>query len=465
MTPTVRLGVTGLSRSGKTVLITGLVETLTNRSADPSYARLAGIPGLRAYLEPQPDDDVPRFQYEEHSSALAGTPPAWPESTRRISQLRLTLEWESSETWRQWLGMPARLHVDIVDYPGEWLIDLAMMGQSFAEWSEAALTLARSPALSPHARPFLQFLADVGATAAADEQVAIAGASLFTSYLAEARRRAPAEAALGPGRFLLPGDLEGSPQLTFFPLGDAARAAEQPRTLASLLARRYDSYRANVVEPFFRAHFARLDRQIVLVDALGALNGGAEALANLERGLAGVLAAFRPGRQSWLSFITPRRVGRIVFAATKADHVHRSSHPRLQAILEKAVARAARRASTAGAGVRCIALAALRATEDVEKVTGSETYRCVRGIPLPGQAVAGRAFDGRKPAVVFPGDLPADPLDAFEPTSARPEHYNFVRFMPPERSVQPWSAGGAARVWPHVGLDEIITFLLGDHLP
>ena len=46
-----------------------------------------------------------------------------------------------------------------------------------------------------------------------------------------------------------------------------------------MMARRYEAYKAHVVRPFFRDHFARLDRQIVLVDALSALNSGPAAVA------------------------------------------------------------------------------------------------------------------------------------------------------------------------------------------
>ena len=35
-----------------------------------------------------------------------------------------------------------------------------------------------------------------------------------------------------------------------------------------MMERRYEAYKTHVVRPFFRDHFARLDRQIVLVDAL-----------------------------------------------------------------------------------------------------------------------------------------------------------------------------------------------------
>ncbi len=63
LTPTVRLGVTGLSRAGKTVFITALVRCLTECRPNPPFARLANVTGWRGFLEPQPDDDVPRFAY------------------------------------------------------------------------------------------------------------------------------------------------------------------------------------------------------------------------------------------------------------------------------------------------------------------------------------------------------------------------------------------------------------------
>jgi predicted YcjX-like family ATPase len=45
----------------------------------------------------------------------------------------------------------AELRIEIVDYPGEWLLDLPLLGQSYAEWSRVMLDLARHGvrALSP----------------------------------------------------------------------------------------------------------------------------------------------------------------------------------------------------------------------------------------------------------------------------------------------------------------------------
>ena len=58
--PVVRLGVTGLARSGKTVFITSLVANLLDRGRMPHL--LAASEGRieAAFLQPQPDDTVPR---------------------------------------------------------------------------------------------------------------------------------------------------------------------------------------------------------------------------------------------------------------------------------------------------------------------------------------------------------------------------------------------------------------------
>ncbi len=83
--PTVRLGVTGLSRAGKTVFITALVHGLLRGGRVPVFESLATgrIGGAR--LSPQPDDAVPRFAYESHVRALIDER-RWPASTTDISE-------------------------------------------------------------------------------------------------------------------------------------------------------------------------------------------------------------------------------------------------------------------------------------------------------------------------------------------------------------------------------------------
>jgi predicted YcjX-like family ATPase len=459
LVPTLRLGVTGLARSGKTIFITALVRNLINGGHLPFFHPYAEGRILRAYLEPQPDDSVPRFDYEAHVAKLSADPPRWPESTRRISQLRLTIEYTPASLWRRMLGL-SRLHVDIVDYPGEWLIDLPLVDMDYTAWAESALTAARDPRRAAAAKPFLTFLEGISADAPQDEQIAATGARLFTDYL-RAVRSSESPITLGPGRFLMPGDLEGSPLLTFFPL-ETTGAAVARGSLAAMMSRRFTSYKSHVVTPFFRDHFSRLDRQIVLVDVLGALNAGPEAVSDLEQALADVLRVFRPGAPTWLSAILGRRIDRLVFAATKADHLPSSSHDRLEAVLRLITQRANVRAQTAGADTEILAIAALRATREAEARDGKDRIPCIVGVPMAGEQINGTMFDGTREAAIFPGDLPADAGRALDVTAPASNPSRFVRFRPPR--LAPPGPGGETPSAPHIRLDRALDYLIGDYL-
>src|SRR5688572_10980436 len=66
VTPNIRLGVTGLARAGKTVFIAALVHNLIHGGRLPLFRAYASGRVSGARLAPQPDDTVPRFDYEGH---------------------------------------------------------------------------------------------------------------------------------------------------------------------------------------------------------------------------------------------------------------------------------------------------------------------------------------------------------------------------------------------------------------
>ena len=143
--PVVRLGVTGLSRAGKTVFITGLVANLLDRGRMPQLRAQAEGRIEAVQPQPQPDVTLPRFAFEDHLAALTGDDPRWPASTRAISELRLSFRCRPAGFFGGLSG-PRTVHLDIVDYPGEWLLDLALLDKSYAEWSEATLErIAKRP--------------------------------------------------------------------------------------------------------------------------------------------------------------------------------------------------------------------------------------------------------------------------------------------------------------------------------
>jgi len=458
--PTVRLGVTGLSRAGKTVFITALIHGLTRGGRFPVFEPFATGRIARARLEPQPDDAVPRFDYENHVRTLIQHR-AWPNSTVDISELRLVIDYQRHN------GADRTLTLDIVDYPGEWLLDLPLLTKSYEQWSRESLGLSRQRPRARLAAPWQQHLATLNALDHENEQEALMAARLFTDYLRACRDERFAMSLLPPGRFLMPGNLAGSPALTFAPLDLPADGVAPEGSLWAMMVRRYEAYKTVVVRPFFRDHFSRLDRQVVLVDALAAFNAGPEALHDLEAALAGILDCFRIGRSTLLSSLFRPRIDRILFAATKADHLHHSSHDRLEAVLRRAVARAATRAEYAGAEIDVVALAAVRATREAQVQRGREKLPSILGTPAAEQTAGGEAFDGNTEVATFPGDLPLDPEQLFggegafaglSSTGPEKTDFRFLRFRPPQLDGQDSPA------LPHIRLDRALQFLIGDKL-
>jgi predicted YcjX-like family ATPase len=464
--PTVRLGVTGLSGAGKTIFITALVHDLIHSGRLPVFEPLASGRIAHARLAPQPDDAVPRFDYESHVRALVAER-RWPESTRRISELRLVIDYQSARGARR----NRTLTLDIVDYPGEWLLDLPLLATSFADWSATTLRLAREAPRRTLATAWLDDLAGRDPESPEHEQTALTLARLFTDYLRACRDERYALRLLPPGRFLMPGDLEGSPALTFSPLDLPRDGATPKNSLWAMMERRYESYKSVVVRPFFDEHFARLDRQIVLIDALAAFNAGPAALTDLEAALGTILACFHVGKNTIASTLLRPRIDRILFAATKADHLHHANHDRLERILARLVGRAIARAKFTGAAIDVVALAAVRATREAKVERGRESFASIVGAPVAGEIAGDDIFDGNTEAAVFPGDLPDNPdtllcadgagFAGLAAAGAAGADFRFLRFRPPRLEA---TDGGCASL-PHIRMDRALQFLLGDLMP
>ena len=449
----VRLGVTGLSRAGKTIFIASLVHNLIQNGKLPVFRVQAEGRLARVSLQPQPDDAVPRFALESIIGTLTNNR-LWPESTRAISELRLTLEFERSGGWRPG---PASLTLDIVDYPGEWLLDLPLLGKSYAQWSQETWDASRAPGRKALAQPWHDFMHGLDAQDPASEAVARDAAHIFTQYLRACKSDRFSLSALPPGRFLWPGEWADSPAVTFAPL-QAPSELPDKTSLWAMMERRYEAYKAHIVMPFFRDHFTRIDRQIVLVDLLSALNSGPEAVRDLESALGDILEAFRPGKTSLFTRLFRPRIDRILFAATKADHIHHASHDRLENILRLLVARAITRAQNTGAAIDVIALSALRTTREARINQRGLHLDAIIGTPLAGEQIHGDLFDGSAEVAVFPGHLPGDPHQIFQGDGLAladgETDMRFIKFRPPVL--------GPESAFPHIRMDRALEFLIGD---
>ncbi|HZD92538.1 MAG TPA: YcjX family protein, partial [Pseudolabrys sp.] len=294
---TVWLAVTGLSRAGKTVFITSLVHNLLSALHNPSRMPLLGVVSdgrLRAAkLQTVKADLLPRFPYRANIEQMADAPARWPERTADISEIGLDIRFQPAGLSGALLtrigGPTATLKLNIVDYPGEWLLDLPLLSQSYAEWSRTTLALWRQGLRADVGRDFLAFVADHAPDEASDGTTARKAHDLYRAMLMTARDQ-HGLTLLQPGRFLCPGSLGDVPYLWFAPL-DVAADAERLRagSLGALMQERYETYKCEVIERFYKDYFRNYARQIVLVDVLGALLAGREAFEDTQRAIGAIL--------------------------------------------------------------------------------------------------------------------------------------------------------------------------------
>lgn len=433
---TVRVGVTGLARAGKTALLTSVAANLLAAGAGlpalPALtARLAGR-SFRVAVAPADAEDLPRFDIAAHLAALARDPPSWPARTGTVSALALDLEIGQS-------GLlaalpPQRVRVELLDYPGEWLLDLPLLGLGFGAWSAAALRRVQQ---RREAAEFMAFLRALPAQPPADAALGRTGHLLYRALL-QRLRADTGLSLLQPGRFLMPAPGDEPPWLAFFPLAD-----DSP--LAGLLRDRYDAYVGAVREQLMDPSFGRVDRLVVLADLLSALHAGPAAFADATAALAEVVEALRWSGSSllpdWLTTLLGFGITRVAFVATKSDHVADRQRGNLAA-LAAAVTRLPMRS---GLRTAAFAVASVRCTEDV--------VWTLQGHPV--SAVRGRVVGAERAGRSYPGEVPDKPPGAgfwTHPFLALPD------FEPIRLPL-----GGRGGV-PHVNLDALLAYLLEDVL-
>lgn len=444
-----RLAVTGLSRSGKTAFITAFVNQLLNIQTGARLPLLNAAREGRLYgarRVPQQNLGIPRFTYDEGIAQLYGSPPAWPTPTRGVSEIRLALRFRSATSVMRHFKENATLYLDIVDYPGEWLLDLPMLGLDYAAWSRQMTGLLKG-ARGEMAAKWQALSQDLDPNAPADEKHLAEIATAWTDYL-HACKQAGLH-FIQPGRFVLPGEMSGAPALQFFPwpdvdnLGDHVIAQAGKQTNAGMLRARYDYYCQHVVRGFYREHFIRFDRQIVLVDCLQPLNSGPQAFNDMRLALTQLMQSFHYGQRTLYRRLFSPVIDKLLFAATKADHVTHDQHANLVSLLQQLVQDAWQNAAFEGIKMECMGLASVQAT-----TAGLVDYQ---GEKVP--ALQGHRLSDGAPLTFFPGEVPSRlPGNAFW----EQQGFSFEQFRPLPMDID--------NPLPHIRLDAAMEFLIGDKL-
>lgn len=438
----IRLGITGLSRGGKTALITSLINNVCAFGDEETANRLARF---KAYeesgicygaLAKARDLSIPSFPYHEAIESLYAEEPSWPNPTEGISELRLEIRYKN----QSWFGSDSlkSLYLDIWDYPGEWLMDLMLLDLSFEEFSklirdrlgkigsviDSSEWVKNGCALKPEA-PML-----------GQEQDLKHICALYTKWLCACKEYG--FAMIVPGRFVLPGALAGTPLLEFVPwVWDEPRESSE-ESLYSTLAERYEAYKEKVVRKFYKDCFSRLDRQIIVVDCLKALMGGKETFMDINDSFDVLLKHFNYGSGSLFSRLFSPSIDKVMFAATKADAITNNQHANLHNLLKSMIKQASQRVRGDGSHCETMVLSAIRATECMQYKEESEV--------LVTSYLEDLAF--------FPGSVPAqwtrESMEFFQ------KNFALKNIRPPKLQM--------GQVLPSMNMDILLHYILGDKL-
>lgn len=442
-----RLAVTGLSRSGKTAFITSLVDQLLHINVNAQLNLFAPARNgqiLSVKRVEQGDLTIPRFEYDRNRQSFEADPPSWCPSTTGISEIRLAIRYQRQSGLLKHLKENGTLYLDIFDYPGEWLLDLPMLSQTFKEWSQHQ-QLVHKGRRAELAQDWLVKVQNLDLTAKADENQLANLSEEYTAYLHLCK--AEGMQYIQPGRFVLPSEVKGAPVFQFFPLlelseADWATLEKSPsHSYFHTLKKRYQHYQQKIIKPFYQDYFSQFDRQVILADCLTPLNHSQQAFIEMKIGLQQLFKHFHYGNRSLFHRLFSAKIDKLLFAATKADHITSDQLPNLESLMRQLVQEGGKHAEFEGIETGFHAISAVRATEAVTVTQDGKSFKALRGV---------RSLD-KKRVTLYPGAVPARLPEA---NFWQQQGFAFDQFDPRPLAFE--------QAIPHLRMDAVLQFLLAD---
>lgn len=456
---TTTVAVAGLSRSGKTALITSIIANLEAAGRDPKTARWLGgldvVDTLRLRSAEQPRNYKPThgrmFPYSNMLAALTAETPRWPSRTANVYEVAVDLNFWPGKKPENTKMPTARLRLVFVDYPGEWLVDVPLLAQTYAEWSRAALNRLERAPWADLSEAFREHLRTAPWSADDDNELARNAALEWQKVLVAARDRGLKW--IQPGQFVRKRDQPDESAvpaldeelLWFCPLPEAEIAEAKRGSLARAMAQRYAAYQKDV-EAFFGKTLEGASHHLLLVDVLEALAEGEDAFHETAEVLSEVYRVFADRKSGFWNLFGRTGFEKVHLLATKADTVPSIQRASLESLLgEMCVGRLV--GTTGITRPNAHYVAAIRATEDVDHRTeDGGQVRVVQGLCSELGKVR------RVTMIDIPDTMPQ--ADYFR----RRAGIRTPRFVPPKVE------GGGRSGIPNVRLGKAIQDLLGDLL-
>jgi predicted YcjX-like family ATPase len=426
-TNSIKVAVTGLSRAGKTVFITSLIDQLLHQ--DKLLSIKSTRQPFKVTIKP-PTKHSKRFDYYTLVDKLKNQH-IWPEGTDEISHTILEVE---SKSRFSFMGN-STFNIELIDYPGEWLLDLTLLKFSYEEWSDKTIEWLRGVD-DDLARKYLQTIdsLEVDAQGGEIEQKLHQEYKELIIYLKKNHY-----SQLTPGRFIMPSDLANDPVLVFAPIPQ--RCLE----LSEVFKQRYDRYVEEVVKEIHLEHFKGFDRQVLLVDVVEALQNGYACYSDMKAGLKSMLHLYDHKHKNFFSQWFSPSIKKVVFVATKADQVAASQHANYSLLLEDMIDDLRRDMDISHIQTQTQIIASLKSTITIEKKYEGMMLSFIRGLLQED----GEMHD------LYPGEMPSK-FPSIDEWSV--DNYGYKSFLPPQRAYK------ESESLEHINMDKLIEKLIGDLL-
>lgn len=444
------LGISGLSRSGKSTFITSML----NQLLEYDKAKLSGFAPrvedrlLSVKAIPLKNHRIKSFPYEENYRRIASPEPAWPEPTVDISAYLLEIRLRNQQkSLIPWVSNESKLKLEIRDYPGEWLLDLPLMNMPYVGWCGQCLA---QYTVSPRNELLGDLYVDlqcVDPFAECDESHLFDLNKRFKDFLKACKSHGKSLSLIQPGRFLIPGDVDDEMGLSFVPLLKARKFSDSELNKASETSyfkvneKFFERYKRIYVKPFLEDFFSGVDRQLVLVDVISAMYGGPDYLDDIREAMSRIAECFSYGRGGFIDRLISPKIDRVVFAATKIDQVGSEDHESVRQLLEAIIRSTKQKIGHNGVSVRLEATAAVRSSREYML----DGKKVVEGVDLY----------GKKKTFVNP-QIPEDVPESID------EWAHLLDFDTPTLRPPKGVFYKNHDVIPHIRIDSVLNSLLGD---
>lgn len=361
-----KIGVAGLSGSGKSTFITSLIAQLRCFDEATLTSLSAHVEGRLRAVELLPPakhrEELGLFAFSKHHSQLVAETPSFPPSTERPSAIDVRINYVSRK------GKRKSLIVEITDFPGEWLVDTALLEMNFEEWNswqskiwneyeQGEIKEILAPLQLVNEGVDLESASSEPVSARFDEQLLKNTFENYKHYL-QSKRSESGGTLYTPGQVTVPNDNVDCFPIPLFTVEEGERS----RALFSLMEERYMNYVNGSVKPFYENHIKGLDRQVLLVDVQSVLHHGKQRKEEVSEALALIMGQVMfTETHSLMNWLSPH-VDKIMIYATKADLVLPEDHEEMRKVVQQVAQDAIRYTKTQGASVHVEAVAAMRAT-------------------------------------------------------------------------------------------------------